>query len=181
VVLTQEEKYFLATHSPIFSCYIFFRNEYEPAIILKAIEILVQDFPSCGLVIIGSQEGAEPYMDNVSFAMRTGHVFLAGEKSHDNFLSLIKYSHLVIRTPIGDGVSSSVMEALAIGVPVVASDNGTRPAGVVLFKPSDPVDLAQKVKETMNNLAQIKQKLSGLYDRDAIREEYDLLKKISYH
>src|SRR6266852_4303732 len=37
--------------------------------------------------------------------------------------------------PACDGVSASVLESLALGVPVVASENGRRPAGVVtLFR-----------------------------------------------
>jgi glycosyltransferase involved in cell wall biosynthesis len=56
-----------------------------------------------------------------------------------------------IRSPLSDGVSSSVLEALALGIPVLGSDNGTRPAGVELWRPEDPESLLKLMAEVMRN------------------------------
>jgi len=44
-----------------------------------------------------------------------------------------------------DGDATSVREALALGVPVVASDTDFRPEGVMLFRRGDVDDLMQKL------------------------------------
>ena len=40
-------------------------------------------------------------------------------------------------------------EALALGVPVVASRVGTRPAGAILFEPGDLTDLLSKIDSAL--------------------------------
>jgi hypothetical protein len=50
------------------------------------------------------------------------------------FLTLLSRSLAYIRTPMTDGISASVMESLALKVPVLASDNDTRPRGASLFE-----------------------------------------------
>ena len=69
-----------------------------------------------------------------------------GDLSHDQFLTAMTRSRMYVRTHISDGVCSSVLEALTLGVPVVACDNGTRPAGVVTFPAEDSGALAAAVR-----------------------------------
>ena len=49
-----------------------------------------------------------------------------------------------------DGDSISVREALYIGTPVIATDNGMRPEGVRLIPPSDPVRLLEAVCDLLS-------------------------------
>jgi glycosyltransferase involved in cell wall biosynthesis len=72
------------------------------------------------------------------------------ELDHDGFLTVLTRSALYIRTPTTDGVASSVLEALALGIPVVAAENGTRPAGVVTYTGDDPADLASKIRYALD-------------------------------
>ncbi len=177
-LLTSQEEQFLNEHSPIFQSYLFFRDEYDPETLFSAMPLLEQAFPNYGLILVGPTQGGEALIARAAEQGLARHILQVGEKDHDNFLSLVKRSDLVLRTPVSDGVCSSVMEALALGVPVVASDNGTRPEGVVCFTPGVPEDLAEKVKSTMANLDQVRIALSGLYDRDTIQEEHDYLLRI---
>jgi glycosyltransferase involved in cell wall biosynthesis len=66
--------------------------------------------------------------------------------------SLWKISDGVIRATNTDGNSVSILEALHLGVPVVASDCVERPAGVVLFKSRDAEDLKNKIVFLFDNL-----------------------------
>ena len=180
-VLTDEEKDFLANHSPIFSSYVFFRDEYDPDTLIEALKLIKEKHPSFGAIIIGSLEGVEPYKKKIKLYNLHDNILLVGEKNHDNFLTIVENSHLVIRTPVSDGVCSSVMEALAIKVPVVGSNNNTRPQEVILFKPGNAADLASNVIETLRNLDQIKDNLAGIVRHDAIKEELDFLLQFSYN
>ena len=56
-------------------------------------------------------------------------LLLLGNLPHDEFLTLLTRCSAYLRSPACDGVAASVLEAVALGVPVVASENGRRPAG----------------------------------------------------
>lgn len=174
-VLTDRESAFIRDHSPILSCYLFFREEYEPETLIKAFKLVHDSYPSAGLIIIGSTVGATPYREEISRYNLTDSILLAGDKTHDNFLTIVESSDLCIRTHIRDGVCSSVMEALAFGVPVIACDNKTRPAEVILYKSCDHNDLSDKIVYALPRLKELKGTLSNITQRDAMAEELEFL------
>lgn len=173
--LTKEEQHFIEKHVPIFSSYIFFREEYDPDTLIDAVKIIHKKHPIVGVVIIGSLDGVDRYRLKIQQYGLQDNILLVGEKCHDGFLSIVAASDLVIRTPVSDGVCSSVMEALALKVPVIASDNGTRPNNVVLYEPGSARDLSSKCLESLCNIEELRRRLSGVVRRDAIREEFELL------
>ena len=69
------------------------------------------------------------------------HVLPTGELPHDVVLSVMRSVSVFVRPTICDGDSLSVREALALRVPVVASDTDFRPEGVILFRRGDVDDL----------------------------------------
>jgi glycosyltransferase involved in cell wall biosynthesis len=74
---------------------------------------------------------------------------------HDTFLTLLSRSLAYIRTPVTDGICSSVLESLKLKVPVLAAENGTRPAGTALWKEGDTESLLALMTETVKNHAAI--------------------------
>jgi glycosyltransferase involved in cell wall biosynthesis len=58
---------------------------------------------------------------------------------------------LLLRTTRYDGDSVSVREALYIGTPVIATDNGMRPQGVHLIPPSDAGRLRDAVCDLLSH------------------------------
>jgi hypothetical protein len=62
-----------------------------------------------------------------------------------------------VRTPACDGVSASVLESLALGIPVLASENGRRPPGVITYREDDPFDLASNLEHLCANYADVKE------------------------
>src|SRR4051812_49572891 len=83
-------------------------------------------------------------------------LLLLGNLKHEEFVTLLTRSDLKLRTPACDGISASVLESLALGVPVVASDNGRRPPGVVTYNELDVDDLVAKLQYVIHNHAQVK-------------------------
>jgi glycogen(starch) synthase len=55
-------------------------------------------------------------------------------------------SDVFLRPTLEDGDSISVREALSLGVPVVASRIGARPAGAILFEPGDTDAMLSKIE-----------------------------------
>jgi hypothetical protein len=53
-------------------------------------------------------------------------------------------------------VSASVLESLALGVPVVASENGRRPAGVVTYQDTNVADMVAKLRYVTEHYLEIK-------------------------
>jgi glycosyltransferase involved in cell wall biosynthesis len=76
--------------------------------------------------------------------------------------SLWSISDLVIRATNTDGNSLSILEALSIGIPVLASDCVERPKEVVLFKTRDTQDLVKNIFHILNNLEIYKQNVRAV-------------------
>jgi glycosyltransferase involved in cell wall biosynthesis len=76
---------------------------------------------------------------------------VTGELPHEVALGVMRRANLFVRPTYFDGDASSVREALAMGVPVVASDTDHRPAGVLLFRRGDARDLADKIALALAN------------------------------
>jgi glycosyltransferase involved in cell wall biosynthesis len=51
-----------------------------------------------------------------------------------------------------DGVCTSVLEALHLGVPVVAAEDGLRPPSVITYAPGDAAALARAVAAVLDDL-----------------------------
>jgi glycosyltransferase involved in cell wall biosynthesis len=77
------------------------------------------------------------------------HAICLGEVSHDRCLALLRASDVTVRSTFVDGDAITVREALAFGVPVVASDTEFRPEGVTLFRRGDVSDLAAKLSQVL--------------------------------
>jgi glycosyltransferase involved in cell wall biosynthesis len=67
----------------------------------------------------------------------------------------MRQANALLRTTLFDGDSISVREALYLGVPVIASDNGMRPEGCVLIPPSDGTALLRAVEETVRHRSNV--------------------------
>jgi glycosyltransferase involved in cell wall biosynthesis len=80
-----------------------------------------------------------------------------------------------LRTPVTDGVASSVLESLALGVPVVACENGTRPAGVITYPPEDGDKMAAAVEYVIRNRADVVARMQRVEIVDTLTDEVALL------
>jgi glycosyltransferase involved in cell wall biosynthesis len=124
---------------------------------------------------MGADAGSQAAVDRIRQLGLDNHVLLTGDLPHDEFMTLITRAKLYLRTPKKDGVCSSVLEALSLNVPVVASENGTRPSGVVTFRPNDAEDLAAKVGDVLEHNEAIRRALVPPPIRDTVLDEANLL------
>jgi glycosyltransferase involved in cell wall biosynthesis len=93
-------------------------------------------------VIVGTGPEQAAFERRLSDAGLAPHVAFAGDLAHDAFMTVLSKTTVHLRTPVTDGVSATVLEALSLRVPVVASDNGTRPAGVTTYPAADAAAMA---------------------------------------
>jgi glycogen synthase len=141
VTLDQPLVAWMENHRPLLCTTLFFRPEYGFPLLVSAIARLRQVYPSIGCIVMGSCEHGEEAPELVRQASVEGQMLLLGDVEHDRCLSVMTGSDLFIRPTLHDGDSISVREALALGVPVLASRTGTRPDGAHLFTPGDLDDL----------------------------------------
>ncbi len=118
------------------------------AVVLGAVQRLVPTHPDLGAILMGWQVGPKtrPLIGELGLA---AHAVCLGEVSHDRCLALLGASDVTVRSTFVDGDAITVREALALGVPVVASDTAFRPEGVTLFRRGDVADLTAKLGEVL--------------------------------
>jgi glycosyltransferase involved in cell wall biosynthesis len=154
-----EVEQFLGSHRPVFLCYVSFRPEYRLPVLRDSMRLFRQECPDAGFIWLGFPEkemmAAQSYVSDWAQNEKNG-LLLLGNLPHDDFLSLLSRCYAYLRTPACDGVSSSVLESLALGVPVVASENGRRPPGVVTYVEEDAADLCDKLRHLDTHYADIK-------------------------
>ena len=105
-----------------------------------------------------------------------GTIRIVKDLDHDQFMTLLSKSDIYLRPYLYDGVSSSVLESLAIGTPVVACDNGTRPDGVITYLSDNVGDMREKVGAVLSNIQTIKQNIKKPVIEDTVRIELNVLK-----
>lgn len=166
---------FMRQHDPLLCSYVFFRSEFHIPSLIDAMALIVQTHPRAGLVIMGSDAGADDIRDQITRLGLSSHVMLAGDQPHDAFLTIMTRSRMYVRTPPKDGVCSSVLEALSLGVPVVASENGTRPPSVVTYRPNDATSLAERVIAVLARGDEARRAIVAPDIRDTVADEAGLL------
>ena len=145
-VLPEGLENFMKGHKPVLATYFFLRPEFFVESLFESIRQLTSALPDMGLVLIGGDTRSEVVTRMIKHAGIKHKVFQAGDLTHDQFMTVLSKVHIYLRTPEKDGVCSSVLEALSLKVPVIASENGTRPPGVVTFTTNDAVDLFEKIQ-----------------------------------
>jgi glycosyltransferase involved in cell wall biosynthesis len=121
------------------------------AVVLQAVQRLAAPFPGVGVVLMGWQVGprTRPLIGELGL---TGRALCLGEVPHDRCLAFLRAGDVVVRSTFVDGDAITVREALALGVPVVASDTAFRPDGVTLFRKGDVSDLVVKLTHVLAGL-----------------------------
>jgi len=119
--------------------------------------------PEAGFIWLGFPDkemlAAESFVNDWPEEERRS-LLLLGNLHHDQFLTLLSRCFVYLRTPACDGVAASVLESLALRVPVVASENGRRPAGVVTYSDTSSADIVEKLKFVRDHYDEVKAGLS---------------------
>jgi glycosyltransferase involved in cell wall biosynthesis len=171
---------FFERYAHVIFTYVRMRPLFYPITMVDGLAELVGRRPDVGLVVCGmaghSDEGVgEAVHGRIQQHRLDPHICLVDDLDHDAFLTALTRSTLYLRTPITDGVASSVLEALALGVPVVACENGTRPAGVLTYTADNASEMAAQVEHVILHRAQIVEAIGRLDVPDTLADEVRLL------
>jgi glycosyltransferase involved in cell wall biosynthesis len=148
VPLPTKVQEFFQQHDAVFFIYLCYRKEYMLEFLATVMRTFRTSFPRVGFLLVGTGEREVPLLrDFFDREQLTEAVCITGSVPHDLFLTMMTSSLAYIRMPLTDGVCSSVLEGLTMKVPVLASDNGTRPVGAELWKPGDSERLLNLLTE----------------------------------
>ena len=171
---------FFSRYTHVLFSYIRLRPLFFPLTMIDGLADVVARRPDVGLIVCGtaghSDEGVWESVDaRIQQHNLQPHICLVEDLDHDAFLTVLRRSTLYLRTPITDGVASSVLESLALGVPVVACENGTRPPGVLTYKADDHRQLAERVDYVIGNRVRVVEAIKQVDIPDTLADEVDLL------
>jgi len=155
---------FLRGRRPVLCCVVHPRREtaaphHEMTMLVEALSAIRVPHPEVGCVVVGGADCVPLYRTMVATAALEAHVWFAGEVPHSECLALMRRADVFVRAYEKDGSSSSVREALALGVPTVASRNPQHPAAVMPFEPGSGASLAGVVLRALTRGPELRQAL----------------------
>ena len=140
---------FLRTHDPVLSTVGLLEPEYDLQLQIEALGQVRTSHRSAGLAIIGAGSLEAELRRLIATQPWSEHIALCGDVPRAATLRVIAESRLLLRTTRYDGDSVAVREALALGTPVIAADNGMRPGGVCLIPAGDREALCQAILQLL--------------------------------
>ncbi len=120
---------------------------YGRDVMFRALKIAAEHLPDIGLAVFGPGTDEPEFRRAARAAAVEGLVEDFGELPHGAALALVQRCDVFVRPTTADGDAVSVREALALGVPCVASDAAPRPKGTRLFPCGDAHALARELTE----------------------------------
>jgi len=126
-------------------------------ILIKAMKEILKEVPQAQLTLVGDGPERRNIEQMIKDYQLEEHIHLEGFRSHLEISRYFKISHIFVLPSIREGFPLVILEALASGLPCVASDVGGVKAVIedgvngYLVSPSDAKDFSLKVVELMSN------------------------------
>lgn len=156
-------------------------DEYGIDMLIELVDRLRKDYPRLGLVLsVNGGDDGKVRQTVKDCSDRLGDAWLPITEDLPDISAIIQRSDLFLRATNTDGDSVSIREALALGIPVIASDVVPRPAPVVLFKTRDMDDFESTVRRSLGNLESLRNETRNYEQADnagKILEVYRMLLK----
>ena len=136
---------FLAAHHPVLLTVGLLEPEYDLPLQIDTMQDILERLPQAGLIIAGAGSLEAELRNRIAAKPYARQILLYGDLPHAVTLRLMLDAAALLRTTLYDGDSVSVREALYLGTPVIATDNGMRPDGCRLIPISDRARLRDAI------------------------------------
>ncbi len=144
---------FFARHDPVLISAGQLEPEYDLPLQIETMPLIRKRFPNAGLLLLGSGSLKDELRARIQQQACAEHILLPGDVPHAATMEVMSRARILLRTTLYDGDAISVREALQLGTPVIATDNGMRPPGVRLIPKSEPQALLQAVEQELQHPA----------------------------
>ena len=144
---------FITQHSPLIISTGAMERVHGIDILIRALSGVVPFYPNLGAIIIAYKSTDTKYWAEVETLIKELNLINSVLFPHSlsNVPAVVRMADVFVRATYTDGDSIAVREALALGVPVIASQVGYRPERVTLFPAGDYTQLAAKIKEILSS------------------------------
>tara|TARA_R110000850_G_scaffold277086_1_gene422302 strand:- start:25777 stop:26784 length:1008 start_codon:yes stop_codon:yes gene_type:complete len=166
-----------------------FSEIYNPLLALKSLKILLTEYPEAKLCMVGPDKDGSLGVCEKYALENTLPVQFTGKLTKEEWIALSKEFSVFINTTNFDNTPISVIEAMALGLPVVSTDVGGIPfllednQDAVLVPPRNPSAFANGIKKLLTN-EKLSEKLkinarkkAERYDWQKVKEQWHLLLK----
>ena len=178
--LPAELQQFFDRHDPLLLSVGLLEPEYDLPVQIMALGRIRQKHPNAGLLMIGSGALEAELRALIAAQPFAEHLWLAGDVPHKTVLRAIRDCRMLLRTTHYDGDALSVREALELGTPVIATDNGMRPPGCHLIPaPPQAEPLCEQIEKLLGSPVPVsppKASAVGTQNLDAILDLYRRLR-----
>ena len=186
VALPPSLEAFYARYPNTVFTYLRMRPLFYPLTMIDGLARVMASRPDVGLILCGGLSHMEAglaadFEARINAAGLADRICRIEDLERQAFLTTLRRSSIYLRTPITDGVASSVLESMALGTPVVGSDNGTRPPGVITYPVEDADRMASAVLHTLAHRADIVASMNRVTPADTLADEVALLTRTAAH
>lgn len=154
--LPEQVEAFLASHGPVLVYVGALLPHYGLEDVLDALEKLSGEHERIGLVALVKRVGDEVFAAAIQKRLDRDALY-DRVQLHESVpwavAAMARVDVMIRATRIFEGDSRAIREAIAVGLPVVASDIGYRPDGVVTYGAQDVADLAVKIEVALGQSA----------------------------
>lgn len=157
---------------PVLATTLAFEPEYRFDLLVEAVAALRPRHPKIGCLVMGTGSGEAEARRRLARAGLEESMLLLGDVAHPTCRRVMSMSDLFVRGTDRDGDAVSVREALALGVPVVASDVGSRPPEAILFEAGDLEGMVAAVNASLRAAPVAAGRPSGVGGVDALLALY---------
>ncbi|MDT0645298.1 glycosyltransferase family 4 protein [Zunongwangia sp. F260] len=134
-----------------------FAEVYNPMLALKILKILLKDFPAAELCMVGP--GKDGSLDICKKFAKTHHlpVIFSGKLPKEEWLTLASEYGIFLNTSNTDNTPISVIEAMALGLPVVSTNVGGIPYLIrdrehgLLVKKNNEIEAVEAIQFLIND------------------------------
>ncbi len=154
---------------------------------IRAAKIVLQEYPDVGFLFVGDGPELNRMKEMVSNNGLNGKILFTGyRKDVEEFYPLMDICLLLTRSQrILEGISNSLLEAMASGVPVIATAGGGTDELIshgktgIVVPPGEPGVLADKIKELLGNPD--RRSLLSEKARDDVHKRFNLQRYVQEH
>lgn len=133
-----------------------FAKIYNPVMAVKVLLKIKKEYPEAQLCMVGPKKD-ESYSKTVKFAQKNNvEVIFTGKLTKPEWISLSKDYNIFINTTHFDNTPISVIEAMALGLPVVSTNVGGIPyllehnTNALLINDNDAADMTKQIKRILS-------------------------------
>lgn len=150
-------------------------------VLIKAVALIAKNSSDVHILIVGDGKFKPELEKQIRDASLENFVTLAGYQDRETVLSIVKSSDIFLMPSRYEGTPIALLEAAALGIPIIASDTGGIPELVtnekhaLLVPPNDPTALANAITRLTNDKAFAMQLSNNAKDR--VQKEFSLEKQ----